>query len=142
MLTVTQVGPGNWKWMNESVYCRMVLRSNRSNEIVLNGFFTFLEKSVCNPSICLERSFWPSGRDQYTHLFLIISICTDFWVNAALCYMCVCHSVLSGSGNCASQTFCINIEDNTALMELKSCGTWNKQLPASSLSAVTAHENT
>lgn len=68
---------------------------------------------------------------------LIISIYIDFWVDAALCYMCIYHSVLSGSWNCASQTFCINTEDNTALTELKSCCTWNKQLPAPSLSALT-----
>lgn len=38
----------------------------------------YLKESVCNPSVCLESSFWPSGRDQYIHLFLIISIYIDF----------------------------------------------------------------
>lgn len=59
----------------------MVLRSNRSNEIVLNGSSYLKRVSVTHQSG--RRSFWPSGRDQYIHLFLIISILRDFEVDAA-----------------------------------------------------------
>ena len=130
--------------MSEYIYYRRVLISSRANEIVLNGFFTFftLKKSVCNPINLHWKVLLAFQGDVYMHLFLIISIYIYFWVVAALYYTCVCHSVLSVSGNCASHTFCINTGDNTALMELESCATWNKQLPASRQSALIVHQNT
>lgn len=85
-----------------------------------------LKKSSVALSIYFERFLGHLERLVCTFIF------DNFkWMPPCITCVSLCQSVLSVSGNCAPQAFCISIGENTALLERESCGTWSKELPAS-----------
>lgn len=96
--------------MNECIYSRTFLRLDRSNEIDLNGFFTLFKKEWLNSSVSKINLLLKSSFG-----LLESSVCMFIWTVLSGCCPCYAYSVtvLSVPGKCASQTFCINIGDNS-----------------------------